>query len=414
MYPIIPNDSPIIKVLDREERHHAVQVVFNIYNHRSEFKLWYTHRILFQALDIFDRYLVWVDITQSKTGLKTPKPSLSSEESEFRFMVCVYLSMKLLTTTRIGVSFGDIVPRTYRTRHYIELARVFESELITKALGLNIYRKTIYEEADSLKIVLNEIQIRDLLIAHGNVKAIEGSALDLLNKYLFSDDSNGKHSPLSDTTSLYSADDESESDEMDSEMTNLEPVQSNQSNDYSQNKTYNPAPTYSVANTPKVRLVVMNKTEPENETHRYNSYHSQGTIQPPVLNDRYSQRTISEIQNTRETYQPTNNYSEPNKKYGIVSPRKQHPSRRGGNLCYPITTNNLPYSEENHLNQPKKNLVFKVGLERVSDNTPKYSEMNSISLSVKPSSGFRPRMVRLDEAGKRRVPIKYANLIIKT
>lgn len=412
MHPIVPNDSPFIKVLDREERHHAVQVVFNIYNHRSEFKLWYTHRILFQALDIFDRYLVWVDTTQSKTGLRTPKPSLSSEESEFRFMVCVYLSMKLLTTTRIGVSFKDIVPKTYRTKHYIELARVFESELITKALGLNVYRKTIYEEADSLNIILNEIQIRDLLIAHGNVKAIEGTALDLLNKYLFPNVSNKERRPLSDTTSLYSSygnesetEYESETDEIDSETADLEPenfekYRSNQSNPCSLGKKYNSPPAYPVNNTSKVRLVVMNKTEPKNETHRCNSYHSHRTIQPPVLNDRYSRNSYTnsqEEQNTREKYQPINNYLN-------EESRNSRSMNQKNSICYPI----------GHSHQPEKNLVFKVGLERVSDSMPKYSQMSSISLSVEPSSGFRPRMVRLDEAGKRRVPIKYANLLIET
>nr|QBK91040.1 MAG: putative serine/threonine protein kinase [Pithovirus LCPAC202] len=371
MHPITPNDSPIIKILDREERHHAVQVVFNIYNHRSEFKVWYTHRILFQALDIFDRYLVWVDETQTKTGLRTPKPSLNTEESEFRFMVCIYLSMKLLTTTRIGVSFGDIVPKTYRTKYYIELAKSFESELITKALGLNVYRKTIFEEADSLNIVLDEMQIRDLLVSHGNVGAIEDTALNLLNKYLSPDDSD--------------TDSESETDEM---VENSEPLQSNQPETFPSRETYT---------TSKVRLVVMDKTKFDNRTHHCDVNAPVRSIQPPISDDIYSmyqainkaphmklKTPVSGIQSATVTYQTKDNGSEPN--------------RELENLCYP--------------NRPKKGPVFKVGLERVS-NIPNYPEMNSVSLSVKPSSGFRPRMVRLDEAGKRRVPIEHANLLIK-
>ncbi len=75
---------------------------------------------------------------------------------------------------------------------------------------------------------------------------------------------------------------------------------------------------------------------------------------------------------------------------------------------------NSSYSAVSTSNQPKNNLVFKVGLERISSSGYNRNSHLDISLSVTPpSSGCRPRMVRLDEAGRRRIPIEQAGLLIK-
>ena len=573
MHPAIPEKSPTIKVLNREERHQAVDVAFNIYNHRSEFKLWYTHRILFQALDIFDRYLVWIDEIQIKTGYKTPKPRLNDEEAEFRFMVCIYLSMKLFTTTRIGVSFGDIVPETYRTKYYIQLAKSFESELITKALGLNIYRKTIYEEADTLNIILNEIQIRDLLVSHGNVKAIQGTALELLNKYLLPKDLEtesdsgvmtdlepSKHETKSRNENQQSginlrlvvsdsldnrefsvhqySDNSSFSTPFDSKTHSYNskpfqggtlrrpsevdrsrsifqgetsyinyPVQSIQppilDNVYSKSfqegtlcrpfegnrlpsaENSPPSRSFPQETLPSLCDGVLHKSKgfitlpPIFQETSYVNYPVQ-SIQPPILDNMYSKpfqeetlcrpfegdrlpsifqetshvnnsgiyqvNPISKEFNNKNNYPAENNYSETTKELGksTVAPRSSSNSRarhhevmvvdhsRTSPLSsilgdpyhsepphYPTySEHRSSYPEEETHNRPK-NLVFRVGLEKVSDNTGHVSlysgsESNrDVSLSATPNSGFRPRMVRLDEAGKRRVPIEHANLLIK-
>ena len=181
-FPISQIEQPI-QIICRPERLKAVRIACNLFNKRCEKEYsWYTHRILFQSLDIFDRYLEWMEKTQSES--EAPKTHLSEADSELKFMVCVYLSMKLFTTCRIYISFEDIVSPEYRTEYYLKIAESFERELIQRILKYKLYRNTVFEAADELGLVLHEIQIRDLLLAHGDTDSIQDTPINLIKKYL--------------------------------------------------------------------------------------------------------------------------------------------------------------------------------------------------------------------------------------
>ena len=178
IYPPRPDDDLIIDIIGGKARTYASYVAFVIFNNRSKLRKWYSHRILFQAVDMFDRYLLWLKDHNKYDDV-------SSDDIQMRFMVCVYLSMKLLTTTRITVSFGDIISPEFNTPDNIKLAEEFEKDLMQNILKFNIYRPTVLEAADSHNIKMKEHQIMELLKSYCNSSTVRASIGSLFSHFLF-------------------------------------------------------------------------------------------------------------------------------------------------------------------------------------------------------------------------------------
>jgi serine/threonine protein kinase len=174
-YPPIPVESSSLRVIECSERKWASEVAFMIYNGRATLS-WYKHRIMFQALDLFDRYLNWAE-----TNL-TPKTEISGDQGKFhnryqaelRFMVCLYISIKYFTTMYIPLSYLSLANDFYKTPEALKEAERFETEMLTLVLQFCIYRETLYEVADAYGHILDESQIRDLLMIQGSLTSYYG------------------------------------------------------------------------------------------------------------------------------------------------------------------------------------------------------------------------------------------------
>lgn len=190
--PSTPDPQPVLEVIDCLERKWMIHVAFTVFNNRNSIK-WYQHRVLFQAIDIFDRYLTWaVQCARAGDSRFSLNPKESHDrgllhsryDTELRFTVCLYVSIKYFTTLNIPVSYHDLAAESYRTDKALLIAEQFEMTLIRDTLQFAIYRDTVYEIADQFGDILDDKGIRDILMIHGMTTSFSGmTPQELYNLY---------------------------------------------------------------------------------------------------------------------------------------------------------------------------------------------------------------------------------------
>jgi serine/threonine protein kinase len=168
-YSLAHSQEYMYEVRNCVERKWMASVATSIFNDRPSLN-WYSHRVLFQAMDLFDRYI----FAMYRAG-GFPDNAMESEDkglvhdkygAELRFYCCVYLCIKYFTTIHHPVSFTAIVPPEYRTPESLIIAEQFESSFVVHCLDYEIYRDTVYEIADKKSDYLSETNIRDLIMIY--------------------------------------------------------------------------------------------------------------------------------------------------------------------------------------------------------------------------------------------------------
>lgn len=167
-HPSIKSE-PNIKIIDCIERKWAMKEVFNFFNKRGESD-WYKNRILFQSIDMFDRYLVYCE----KTGhFKTPSnyngKYMTRDETNLRYRVCLYISIKYFNTLSVPSSYENIFEEKYITSKALIEAEKFEQKLLYETFRFRVYRETIFEAADRIPLTLDEYQVRDIIEKYGGI-----------------------------------------------------------------------------------------------------------------------------------------------------------------------------------------------------------------------------------------------------
>lgn len=159
------------------ERKWMALAATEVFNNRSELK-WYTHRALFQAMDLFDRYLMVMSNTN-----EIPKYAIESEfkglihdkfNTDLRFMTCLYLCIKYFSSIHYPISFESIVTSQFRTKDAKLIAEKFEGGFIKNCLEYDIYQPTLYETADDFNDKLTDIEVRDLIILYSMNNSLSG------------------------------------------------------------------------------------------------------------------------------------------------------------------------------------------------------------------------------------------------
>lgn len=187
-YPPVGKTEPMVEIISCLERKWATKLAFIIFNGRTTLP-WYKHRIIFQSIDMFDRYLVYLKgINSEKTEKIETEYSgkyMSRYETQLRYVVCLYMSIKYYTTLSVPVSFTELATDEYKTQKALIEAEEFEKKMMRDILKFKIYRETVYEAADRKNIKLTELQVRDLLLHYGNSPSIpETSITKLLTNFL--------------------------------------------------------------------------------------------------------------------------------------------------------------------------------------------------------------------------------------
>lgn len=170
LYPPEPIEELQIHLVDCIERRWISDLVKDLYERRADVE-WYGHRSLFQALDLFDRYLYHLSVTRKipSTAIETSEKGLyhTKHETELRFWSCLYFCVKYFNTLYSHVSFDEIVPNDeFRDEPSHMEAQEFEKTFIKEYLEYYIYRPTVYEAADHFDVTLLSEDIRDLLYTY--------------------------------------------------------------------------------------------------------------------------------------------------------------------------------------------------------------------------------------------------------
>jgi serine/threonine protein kinase len=163
-YPIV-NPSPFINIINNITRKTISSLVMWYYNNRRLYR-WYQHRILFQTIDICDRYL----------------QLRSDVDSICLFYTSLYLSIKLLTTSQPIPKFFSVVKNSYlKTDEFYKQCEELEWDIITR-MGFVIYRHTLYDYID--RIDLHDVEVYRLLRWYLDLNSILGiTHRDLLRIY---------------------------------------------------------------------------------------------------------------------------------------------------------------------------------------------------------------------------------------
>ncbi len=181
-------------VIDCVERRWAAKLAFISYNNRQKLS-WYSHRIIFQSIDLFDRYLNYChngnssNSKNNNTKLKTVSEYngkyLTYEETQLYYIVCLYMAIKYFSTLTTPINFSDFATEKYKTPDALTKSEEFEKKMIEHVLHYRIYRKTVLEAADDFNDKLSEKKIRDLLLKYGSCTSQKNITCQTLYK-LFS------------------------------------------------------------------------------------------------------------------------------------------------------------------------------------------------------------------------------------
>lgn len=170
-YPII-NKEIKVHIINCDERKWGIQIGYYLYNHQSDVDQngkkiysWYQDRIIFHAIEIYDRYLIHYHNNNSY--------KITKQTAEFCFMVCVYICIKYFLTILEPCTFKALIDSKFQDNFHIKIAEDFEWMLLSEILKFNVYNPTVYEIADEFNIKLTKQQVNNLLYSYGESENIE-------------------------------------------------------------------------------------------------------------------------------------------------------------------------------------------------------------------------------------------------
>jgi serine/threonine protein kinase len=177
LYCPVMEDRLIIH--DCIERRWMSQIAIDIFNNRRQL-VWYSPRTIFQAMDLFDRYLA-VMFYSTKIVSNAVESDIkglvhTKIDTQIRFVTCLYLTIKYFSSVHYPIAF-DKITQEIKCLEFVAkeaqlVAEEFEATFIRDGLQYDIYRPTLYEAADNVENVkgdyLNDEDIRDLIMLYMN------------------------------------------------------------------------------------------------------------------------------------------------------------------------------------------------------------------------------------------------------
>jgi serine/threonine protein kinase len=186
-FPPVAKPEPIFSIIDCRERKWAVKLAFITFNGRENLE-WYRHRMLFQSIDMFDRYLSYLRNLENyelKVESDYSGKFMTKYQTQLRYIVCLYMCIKYFTALTIPISFDELATDDYKTPRALIEAEEFEQKMLRDVLKFKVYRETIYEAADKKGKKLNEHQIRDILLEYGTTSSKDNVTPSLLFEKYF-------------------------------------------------------------------------------------------------------------------------------------------------------------------------------------------------------------------------------------
>lgn len=137
------------------ERQLVVALAYSILDKQSEDNYWYKPRIIYQSIDLYDRWLQY----PNRDSAECLKYTSEVESIKICYYVCLYMSMKLFFSTIELPRFTDILPQ-YNSSEWLKYAEEWEDFFIKNVLNYKIYRNSYYEnlsDKDDMTNVINYI-----------------------------------------------------------------------------------------------------------------------------------------------------------------------------------------------------------------------------------------------------------------
>ena len=133
-------------ILDVPERKWISKYIIEIYDNRKSF-VWYTHKRLLHAIDLFDRVLRYLKKMDTKKRIKTKTGGhiISNIDAEIYFFCCLRISITLFGALVRAVDISEIVPKHLQSSRYISKLKSTEIKVIVDIFKWKFYRYTIYE-----------------------------------------------------------------------------------------------------------------------------------------------------------------------------------------------------------------------------------------------------------------------------
>lgn len=174
-----------INVVDCKERTWGLAIAFTAFDNRQRI-LWYKHRIIFQAISLYDRYLHHAYTENYKTETEIRGKFMTKDEAQLKFFVCLYLSLKYFSSIHSPNVFLDIIVDIMTENHkfkddkYTKMAETFEKDLLRDCLGYNIYEPTLFEIPDMFQEKIGIGDVKKLLSLMRNVEFINNKSPDAI------------------------------------------------------------------------------------------------------------------------------------------------------------------------------------------------------------------------------------------
>lgn len=149
-----PNPLYVLNLENSIERKIAINIAKNIYDNKKLYS-WYTHRILFQGMDLYDRYLEYK--SKNCNSIYSIDPFYKSEDGcILTFTTCLYISYKYFLAFEKQLSWMLFAPSQYANSVYETICENFEKFLIFDVCSTGIYRDTLYDVVKQLKMEIND------------------------------------------------------------------------------------------------------------------------------------------------------------------------------------------------------------------------------------------------------------------
>jgi serine/threonine protein kinase len=179
-----PCPSPIY--ISCIERKWASEMIWEIYHERHNLS-WYGHRRIFQAFDLYDRYLEKMYPIDSKVPVTDHSGRLHTiDEVQFHITVCLYISIKYFSTMSYPIRYRELVSERFQTDIYYQKAERFEKFILFDVCQQRIYRETLYEASDRCKLKLSDKDVERLLRFHMSTTKHSGFSLkDVIDYYIY-------------------------------------------------------------------------------------------------------------------------------------------------------------------------------------------------------------------------------------
>lgn len=184
-----PNKKHLtIQFFNSIERTWAVDFLIDLYNERHSYN-WFSDRIAFHTLEIFDRYLIYHTSDPKNTKKHAIESQnkgkfLSKKDIILTIKCCFYIVTKYFYTAYIPPTFESMFIEDSKNNESMFFIQELETKIIVDMFNYNVYNDTLYEAIDEFNTTIYDDEtISKLLGFYCYNQNINGKDLSTISKF---------------------------------------------------------------------------------------------------------------------------------------------------------------------------------------------------------------------------------------